>query len=87
MSKFIVSCTKIYNGTLTVNARTAEEAMQYGQDILCKNEDAPDWVFGEATADFAELTEDEPTESEYNDLGIDIRTGTPWGQPDMDYEH
>lgn len=28
----------------------------------------------------------EPEQSEYNDLGIDIRTGTPWGQPDMDYE-
>lgn len=29
----------------------------------------------------------EPEQSEYNDLGFDVRTGTPWNNPEMDYEH
>lgn len=50
MKKYIVTCTKIYNGTIEVEAENKEEALE----IADENLDDVDWVFGEATADYAE---------------------------------
>ena len=50
MKKYIVTCTKIYNGTIEVEAENKEEALE----IADENLDDADWVFGEATADYAE---------------------------------
>ncbi len=54
MAKFEVTCTKIYNGTLFVEANSADEACAIAQDRL----DEVDWDFGEQTADYAEEVKD-----------------------------
>lgn len=54
MEKYIVTCTKIYNGTIEVEAENKEEALE----IADENLDDVDWVFGEATADYAEEATD-----------------------------
>ena len=52
--KYIVECTKIYNGSMIVEANSEEEAVQKAQDNLAENTECIDWNFGEATADYAE---------------------------------
>jgi hypothetical protein len=59
MRKFLVTCTKIYNGTMFVDAENNEEALEIAQNKLNENVDCINWDFGEATADIADLDEDE----------------------------
>ena len=62
MTKFLVTCTKIYNGTMFVDAENNEEALDIAQNKLNENVDCINWDFGEATADIAdEDEEDNPT--------------------------
>lgn len=66
--KFNVTCTMIYNGNITVDAKSEEEALELVSDQLCHEygDDFPDdgkfgivnFTFGEATADYAEEVED-----------------------------
>lgn len=58
--KYIVDCTKIYNGTLEVEAESKQEALAYAEQHL----DEVDWEFGEATADYAEEDWSENNEEE-----------------------
>ena len=53
--KYIVNCTKIYNGEMHVEASSQEEAVAKVQERLQKDRDSCDWNFDEVTADFAEL--------------------------------
>ena|GEM_PF-5961837 len=53
--KYIVNCTKIYNGCMEVEAESSEEAVRWAQEHINKLDDEGNWSFGEATADFAEL--------------------------------
>lgn len=48
--KYQVTCTRIYNGTLEVEAESADEAVSIAQERL----DEVDWQYGESTADYAE---------------------------------
>lgn len=48
--KYIVYCTKIFNGTIEVEAESKEEAICIAEE----NMDEVNWEFGEKTADFAE---------------------------------
>lgn len=50
MNTYDVTCTKIYNGTIRVEAESQEEAMQYAQEHL----DQVDFDFGEITVDYAD---------------------------------
>ena len=52
--EYIVVCTKIYNGTIAVNADSKEEALKKAQDIVCENDENVSWEFGESTADYVE---------------------------------
>jgi len=58
MTKFLVTCTKIYNGTMFVDAENNEEALDIAQNKLNENVDCINWDFGEATADIADEEED-----------------------------
>lgn len=58
--KYIVSCTKISNGTLEIEANSKEEAIEYAK----KHIDEVIWIFGEATADYAEEDWSENNEEE-----------------------
>ena len=57
MTKFLVTCTKIYNGTMFVDAENNEEALEIAQNKLNENVDCINWDFGEATADIADEEE------------------------------
>lgn len=57
MTKFLVTCTKIYNGTMFVDAENNEEALDIAQNKLNENVDCINWDFGEATADIADEEE------------------------------
>ena len=57
MRKFLVTCTKIYNGTMFVDAENNEEALDIAQNKLNENVDCINWDFGEATADIADEEE------------------------------
>ena len=59
MTKFLVTCTKIYNGTMFVDAENNEEALEIAQNKLNENVDCINWDFGEATADIAEEDEED----------------------------
>lgn len=50
MKKFEVTCTRIYNGSIMVEAESADEAVSIAQEKL----DDVDWQFGEQTADYAD---------------------------------
>jgi uncharacterized ferritin-like protein (DUF455 family) len=50
MKKFGVTCTRIYNGYMEVEAESAKEAVSMVRDRL----DEVDWNFGEQTADYAD---------------------------------
>ena len=50
--KYLVICTKIYNGTLLVDANSEDEALEKAKDIINENDNAVDWEFGESTADY-----------------------------------
>jgi len=50
--KYQVVCTKIYNGTIEVEADNKEEALAVAQDRLSELDENDEWVFGEATADY-----------------------------------
>ena len=52
--EYTVICTKIYNGTLVVNADSEEEAMEKARDIICEDDEKVSWEFGESTADYVE---------------------------------
>ena len=52
--EYIVVCTKIYNGTLLVDADSKEEALKKAQDIICEDDEKVSWEFGESTADYVE---------------------------------
>lgn len=54
MAKFEVTCTQIHNGTLVIEAESADEAMAIARERL----DEVDWNFGEQTADYAEEVKD-----------------------------
>lgn len=57
--RYRVNLTKIYNASIVVMATSADKAVNYvsdNMDTLVKNED---FNFGETTADFAELEEEE----------------------------
>ena len=64
MAKYLVSCTVIYNGTIEVEANDEQQAIDKVDNMLCgENLDGfPDevtvcdgnFVFGEATADYAD---------------------------------
>lgn len=58
MRKFLVTCTKIYNGTMFVDAENNEEALDIAQNNLNENVDCINWDFGEATADIADEDEE-----------------------------
>lgn len=58
MTKFLVTCTKIYNGTMFVDAENSDEALNIAQDNLNENVDCINWDFGEATADIADEDEE-----------------------------
>ena len=55
--KYIVNCTKIYNGCLEVEANSSDEAMEWAQEHINILDDEDNWFFGETTVDFAELDE------------------------------
>ena len=55
--KYIVNCTKIYNGCLAVEANSSDEAMEWAQEHINILDDEDNWFFGETTVDFAELDE------------------------------
>ena len=59
MTKFLVTCTKIYNGTMFVDAENNEEALEIAQNKLNENVDCINWDFGEATADIADEDEED----------------------------
>ena len=66
--EYIVACTKIYNGTIAVNADSKEEALKKAQDIICENNENVSWEFGESTADYVESVRD----NKCNECGKDI---------------
>jgi hypothetical protein len=50
--KYIVYCTKIYNGSVEVDADCKEDALDIAEQSI--NDGKVEWEFGEATADYAE---------------------------------
>lgn len=48
--EFIVTCTKIYNGEIVVEAEDYEEALEYAKNNL----DEVSFEYGETTVDYAE---------------------------------
>ena len=48
-----VTCTRIYNGQLEVEAESKEEALRIAEERLSD----VDWDFGEETCDYAEESE------------------------------
>lgn len=57
MRKFVVNCTKIYNGSMEVEANNETEAVQLAQEKLNNNVNCIDWEFGEGTADYVDYEE------------------------------
>lgn len=53
--KYIVNCTKIYNGCMEVEAKSSEEAVEWTQEHISQLDDECNWFFGEATADYADM--------------------------------
>lgn len=54
MAKYGVTCTKIYNGYIEVDAENEQDAMEKVK-TMWETDDSVDWTFGEQTADYAEL--------------------------------
>lgn len=54
MRKFIVNCTKIYNGSMKVEANNETEAIQIAQEKLNNDVNCIDWELGEGTADYVD---------------------------------
>ena len=52
--EYQVICTKVYNGTMFVEAESEEEALEIAQNNLEEDTESADWSFGEATADYVE---------------------------------
>jgi len=50
MPKFYVTCTKIYNGVMEVEADSPNEAMDYASEHL----DECEFEYGETTVDYVE---------------------------------
>lgn len=48
--KYIVHCTQVYNGTITVDAESEQDAMQKAEKMT----DKVNFSYGETTVDFAE---------------------------------
>lgn len=53
MKTYIVHCVKVYNGSIEVEAESAEEATQKVQDDMYMLDNV-DFYYGETYADFAE---------------------------------
>lgn len=70
--EYYVTCTQIYNGTLTVQAESADEAVAIARERL----DEVDWNFGEATADYAE-------EVETDDYPLEVGDRVRWDDPEL----
>lgn len=51
--KYIVHCTQVYNGTITVDAESEQEAMQKAGEMT----DEVNFSYGETTVDYAEKDE------------------------------
>lgn len=56
MKKYLVTYTEIYTGTIEVNAKTNEEAMELVQDLIETKQLVPSETYDghEITVDFAE---------------------------------
>lgn len=56
MKKYLVTYTEIYTGTIEVNAKTKEEAMELVQDLIETKQLVPSETYDghEITVDFAE---------------------------------
>lgn len=52
--KYIVTCTKVLNGTIEIEASSKDDAVKKAQERL----DSVDWQRGESTADYAEEVPD-----------------------------
>lgn len=50
MKKYIVNCTRIYNGTIEVEADSKDDAIAIAQERI----DEVCWEYGESTADYAD---------------------------------
>lgn len=50
MGKFGVTCTRIFNGYISVEAESADEAMKIAEE----KSNEIDWTFGEETIDYAD---------------------------------
>ncbi len=48
--RYMVICTKVYNGTMEVEAESKEQALGIAQE----NIENAEWQLGEATADYVE---------------------------------
>jgi hypothetical protein len=54
MKTFYVTCTRIYNGVLKVEAESESEALEYAKEHL----EQVEFEYCETTADYAEEAED-----------------------------
>jgi len=55
MANYIVYCTKIYNGSVEVEAESESAAMAKVEEMWRNGEYPVDFEFGEKTTDYAEL--------------------------------
>ena len=55
MANYIVYCTKIYNGSVEVEAENKTDAMAKVDEMWRNGEYPVDFEFGEKTTDYAEL--------------------------------
>lgn len=51
MKKYIVTCTRIYNGSIEVEAESEEQALEIAKEYQSEQ---INWSFGEETVDYAE---------------------------------
>jgi hypothetical protein len=58
MEKYIVNCTKIYNGFIEVEAESKEDALELANEKLGDNSEECNWSFGEMTVDYADAVID-----------------------------
>lgn len=54
LKTFEVTCTRIYNGSVQVQANNCREALDIAREIIINNPDKISWEFGEETADYAD---------------------------------